>query len=79
MGSRYAALLKEQTLGSANTNRIADLDETDPYYFVAYEGDKLLAEGELSLLKMRLDDRYLYKPIKSFTRSKINMVATIKF
>lgn len=79
MGSMYAQLRKEKTLGSANTARIADFDETDPYYFVAYDGDKLIAEGELTTLKMKLDNKYLYKPIKNFHRTPINMTATIRF
>lgn len=79
MGSAYSRILKDKTLGSANTERIADFDETDPYYFIVYDGDRLIAEGELPMMKLKLDNKYLYKPIKKLYRSKVNMTATINF
>jgi hypothetical protein len=79
MGSMYAALRKAATLGSANTARLADLDETDPYYFVVMENGKTLAEGDLTIVKLRLDERYFYRPIKRFNRDRVTMVATIEY
>lgn len=77
--SHYSQLKKERTIGSMNTRRIADLDETDPFYFVASDGDRVLAEGELPTLKLKLPDMYLYKPIKSIRRDRANMTAFIDF
>ncbi len=77
--SYYSQLKKERTIGSMNTRRIADLDETDPFYFVASDGDRVLAEGELPALKLKLPDMYLYKPIKSIRRDRTNMTAFIDF
>lgn len=77
--SMYASLRQSTTLGSANTSRIADLDETDPYYFVVKENGAILAEGELLAIKLKLDDSYLYKKIKNFQRDRSIMVATIDF
>lgn len=79
MGSMYAQLRKEKIIESINQSRIADFDETDPYYFVVYDQDKLIAEGDLPMMKLRLEDKYLYKPIKSFHKNKTTMVATIIF
>lgn len=79
MGSMYAQIRKEQTIGSANTSRIADFDETDPYYFIVYDNDCLIAEGELTAIKLKLNEKYLYKPIKKFHRTPVNMTATIVF
>lgn len=77
--SMYASLRQSTTLGSANTSRIADFDETDPYYFVVRESGQILAEGELITIKMKLDEAYLYKRIKNFSRDRSIMVATIDF
>lgn len=77
--SMYASLVKKATLGSSNTSRIADLDETDPYYFVVKENGTILAEGELLAVKLKLDDSYLYKKIKNFQRDRSIMMATIDF
>lgn len=79
MGSMYSALVKERTVGSAITNRICDLDETDPYYFIVKESGNTLAEGELPQIKLKLDESYLYKKIKSFRTDRSIMVATIEF
>lgn len=79
MGSMYAALTRQSTVGSSNTTRLCDFDETDPYYFVVREGDKILAEGELMKVKLKLDDSYLYKKIKRFERDKITMIASVVF
>lgn len=79
MGSMYSKLLKEKTIGSANTARIVDFDETDPYYFIVYDGDKLLCEGELTRVKLKLPDEYMYRQIKKFRRTPVNMTATIVY
>lgn len=79
MGSMYAALRKDMTLGSIKTARLSDFDETDPYYFVAKEKDKTLAEGELYMIKLKLDESFLYRPIKRVTRDRTTMVATIEY
>lgn len=79
MGSAYFRILKEKTLGSANTARIVDFDETDPFYFVVYDGDKLLCEGELPFVKLKLPEQYMYKQIKRFQRNRTNMTATIVY
>lgn len=79
MGSHYSQIKRVGTIGSINTKRVADLDETDPFYFVAKERDQVLAEGEISMLKLKLPDTYLYKPIKTIRRDRTNMVAFIEF
>ena len=77
--SMYSSLMKDATIGSANTSRICDFDETDPYYFVVREKGQILAEGELTVIKMKLDEAYLYKRIKNFSRDRSIMVAMIDF
>lgn len=77
--SMYGSLMKNATIGSANTSRICDFDETDPYYFVVREKGQTLAEGELTVIKMKLDEAYLYKRIKNFSRDRSIMVAMIDF
>ena len=79
MGSRYAHIKQQQTIGSANTSRLCDFDETDPYYFVIKENGKILAEGELYMVKLKLTDDYLYKKIKSISRDHLTMLATIEY
>lgn len=79
MGSMYAKIRSEATLGSAKTTRIADFDETDPYYFVVKEEEKILAEGDLMAIKLKLPENYMYKKIKSFNRDRTIMVATVMF
>lgn len=79
MGSRYSAIRKDQTLGSSNTARLGDFDETDPYYFVIKENGKIIAEGELLQVKLKLDESYLTKKIKTFSRDRITMLATIEY
>lgn len=77
--SMYGSLMKNATIGSVNTSRICDFDETDPYYFVVREKGQTLAEGELIAIKMKLDEAYLYKRIKNFSRDRSIMVAMIDF
>jgi len=79
MGSMFAKLRQEATIGSASTKRIVDFDDTDPYYFVVKENGKVLVEGDLMRVKLKLDDSYLYRKIKWFTRDQTIMVATIDF
>ena len=79
MGSMYAALRKDMTLGSAKTAKLSDFDETDPYYFVVKEKDKTLAEGELFMIKLKLDESFLYRPIKRITKDRTTMVATLEY
>lgn len=81
MGSMYAKLQREATLGSAiqKTMRIADFDDTDPYYFVVKEDGKILAEGDLMMIKLKLPEEYIFKKIKDFHRNRTNMVAEITY
>lgn len=79
MGSMYAKILKDQTLGSTNTKRLADFDETDPYYFVVRENGQTLAEGELFMVKLRLDESYLYKQIKHISKDRTTMIMTLDY
>lgn len=79
MGSMYAALRKDMTLGSTKTTRLSDFDETDPYYFVVKENDQILTEGELFMIKLKLDESFLYRPIKRVTRDRTTMIATIEY
>ena len=79
MGSRYSKIVQNSTIGSENTSRLCDFDETDPYYLVIRENGKILAEGELLTVKLKLEESYLYKKIKSFNRDRSIMVATIDF
>lgn len=79
MGSMYAALRKDMTLGSTKTARLSDFDETDPYYFVVKEKDQILAEGELFMIKLKLDESFLYRPIKKIAKDRTTMVATIEY
>lgn len=79
MGSMYAALRKDMTLGSAKTAKLSDFDETDPYYFVVRENGKTLAEGELFFVKLKLDESYLYRPIKRVSRDRTTMVSTLEY
>lgn len=79
MGSMWAKIRQENTLGSAKTTCLADFDETDPYYFLIREDGKTIAEGELMMVKFKLDEAYLKKPIKKFTRTRENMMATVEY
>lgn len=79
MGSMYSKLVRNSTIGSENTSRLCDFDETDPYYLVVRENGRILAEGELLMVKLKLEESYLYKKIKSFNRDRTIMVATIDF
>lgn len=79
MGSHYSQIKQAGTIGSQNTRRVVDLDETDPFYFVAKDAGQVIAEGEISMLKLRLPDTYLYKQIKSIHRDRTTMVAFIDF
>ena len=77
MGSMYAKIRQNSTLGSANNGRIADFDETDPYYFLIRENGKILAEGSLLKVKLKLDESYIYKKIKFISRDRATMIATV--
>ena len=79
MGSAYSRILKEKTVGSANNTRIVDFDETDPFYFIVYDGDQILVEGELPMVKLKLPDKYMYKQIKKFQRNRTNMTAIVVY
>lgn len=79
MGSMYSKLIGTATLGSENIKRLCDFDETDPYYFVVKENGKVLAEGELFSVKLKLDESYLYKKVKSFSRDRSIMVTTLEY
>lgn len=81
MGSKWRAILEERIPATSTTSvRVADIEETDPSYFVAKdEKGNILAEGELSRFKLKLPEQYLYAPIKRFTRDAITMVATVQF
>lgn len=83
MASRYADMLREKRAASEVKpviTKVTDLEETDPYYFVALsESNKMIAEGELPTFKLRLPDEYYDKPFKSINRNKDNLVAVIHF
>ena len=83
MGSRYADMLREKRAELEKKpviKKVTDLEETDPYYFVALsESNETLAEGELPTFKLRLPDEYFDKPFKSISRNKDNLVAVIHF
>lgn len=79
MASRYAALRTNATIGSAKTTRLCDFDETDRYYFVVRENKDVIAEGELIRVKLKLDESYLKRPIKSFSRDQTTMIANISY
>ena len=79
MASRYAMLKKEKTLGSINTKKISDFDETDPYYFIVKEDGKILAEGELTMVKLKLPLEYFDKIIKDVRRDRSNMTCHITY
>ena len=79
MASRYSTLKKEKTLGSINTKKISDLDETDPFYFIIRDNGKIVTEGDILKIKLRLPLEYFDRPIKSFSRNQSNMTATIDF
>lgn len=79
MGSMYAKLRQEKTLGSSleKSMRLTDFDDTDPYYFVVKENDKTIAEGDLMSIKLKLPEEYTFKKIKSVIRNRTNMVAEV--
>ncbi len=81
MGSMYAKIRREQTLGTSveKEMRITDFDDTDPYYFVIKEGGQIIAEGDLMTVKIKLPEGYIFKKIKEFHRTRSNMVAEINF
>lgn len=79
MGSAYAAILKKQTIGSPVTKRLADFDETDPYYLIVKDNGRILAEGEITTIKLVLDESYIYRKIKNYTRNASNMTAVIEY
>ena len=83
MGSRYADMLREKNevlIAKPFIAKVTDLEETDPYYFVALsETNAVLSEGELPTFKLRLPDEYLNKPFKVISRNRENLVAVIRF
>lgn len=79
MASMYAQLLKESKVGSLTTKKIADFDETDPYHFVVKEAGEVIAEGSLTRIKLKLDESYFYRKIKTFTKDPVTLIATIEF
>lgn len=61
-------------------NCIAEIPEASLYYFVVKaENGKVLSEGELPRMKLKLPDEYFYKPYKYLSVDKTTLVATIQF
>ena len=59
---------------------IADIPEATLYYYVVKEeSGKIISEGDLPRMKIRLPDEYLYKPYKLLSVDKTTMIATIQF
>ncbi len=84
MGSVYAnivsKIMDKPGPGSYTyPNKITDLEETDPYYFVAKDSGKIICEGELPAIKLALPYDYFEKKIKSFYRDRRTMTAYIEF
>lgn len=80
MGSMWANLRQETVAASKAPTMVSELEETDPYYFVALdENNATLSEGELSWFKFRLPDEYLNKEYKSISRNPETLVAIIHF
>lgn len=86
--SHYSALLKRKTEAktaiSASANPLpplylGDLSETDPYYFIVKEGGKIIAEGDLIRIKLRLDEAYLKRRILSIVRNRETMTAVLNY
>lgn len=62
--------------------KISDIDETDPYYFVVKDTNKnyeIIAEGELSRMKLELPESYFERKIKNFYRDKNTQIAYIEY
>lgn len=79
MASRYAQIRRESTVGSLNTARLCDFDETDPYYFVVKENGRVLAEGSITKVRFLLSEEMLHRKIKNLTRDSSIMLATVEF
>jgi len=79
MASRYAQIKRESTVGSINTKRLCDFDETDPYYFVVKDNGRILAEGSITKIRFLLPEELLYKKIKTFTKDSGIMLATVEY
>lgn len=61
-------------------NKITDIPETSPYYFIAKDSSgNILSEGELAMFKIKLPDKYLYSEFKSIVYDKSNMTAIVQF
>lgn len=79
MASRYAQIKRESTVGSLNTARLCDFDETDPYYFLVKKNDQIVAEGSITKVRFLLPEELLLCKIKKLTRDSNIMLATVEF
>ena len=90
MGSVYANIVSKIREGNDHPGpgsytyplKISDIDETDPYYFVVKDTNKnhkIIAEGELSRMKLELPESYFEQRIKSFYRDKNTQIAYIEY
>lgn len=82
MGSHYSQIVKnkkKQSEKQAKPRCIAELDETDFYFFTVKEGARALAQGGLTAIKYQLPADYLHKPFKNVTRNDQRLTAVITF
>jgi hypothetical protein len=83
MGSVYANIVQkiQESNGlyypKASYPRIVDFEEADPYYFVIRKDGKILSEGELPSMKLKLPDEYFLVPIKKIVRDPITLICTV--
>lgn len=90
MGSVYANIVNKIREGNSVPGpgsytyplKVADIEETDPYYFVVKDTEKnyeIIAEGELSRMKLELPESYFERRIKNFYRDKNTQIAYIEY
>lgn len=82
MGSVYANIVQKiqesnSLYPKASYSRIVDFEEADPYYFVIRKDGKILSEGELPSMKLKLPDEYFLVPIKKISRDPVTLVCTV--
>lgn len=82
MGSVYANIVQKiqesnSLYPKAPYSRIVDFEEADPYYFVVRKDGKILSEGELPSMKLKLPNEYFLVPIKKIYRDPVTMVCTV--
>lgn len=82
MASAYAVILAEQYAQEElhEPTCISEIEETNPAYFMVYNGAYLIAEGSLLAIKYKLPLLYFDMPFKTFEKNPQHpRIVTIRF